>query len=338
MPLDGASGTSEWQGDIPFDELPSLINPPSGLIATANHRIVDDTYPHELTYLWDPPYRARRILQLLERGGLAVADMVAIQGDVVSLQAKTLVARIIAPVAEGLSGRAGRAAERLLQWDFSMTAESREAALYHGFYERLRSLVFSERLNQVDPDLYRGYFSLLNLPVTPVERILQERDPVWISGESRNLVSRALEEAIAFLEERLGREDQWAWGRLHRFTLRHPLGAGQDWGSRILNGTLQLNRGPFPHPGDGMTVNVAAYLYSHPFEPEIGPAYRQIVDLGNPPESLWIIPGGSSGDPLSPHYADQLADWRQGRYHRMISDSATATAVLELVPKGRERF
>ncbi|MFQ5657628.1 MAG: penicillin acylase family protein [Candidatus Methylomirabilales bacterium] len=335
FPLDGASGTSEWQGDIPFDELPSQINPPTGLIAGANHRMVDDTYPHELTYLWDPPYRARRILQLLEREGLAVEDMAAIQGDVVSLQAKALVARVIAPVAGELSGRARREAQRLLQWDFRMAAESREAALYHGFFERLRSLVFSERLNQVGPDLYQGYFSLLHLPVMPMEQILEAGDPEWISDGPARLVSRALEEATAFLEERLGADEGWAWGKLHPFTLRHPLGGGRDWGSRILNAVFQLNRGPFPHPGDGMTVNVAAYLLSRPFEPEIGPAYRQIVDLGDPAASLWVIPGGSSGDPLSPHYADQLPDWRQGKSHSMISDSAAPSAVLELVPRRR---
>jgi penicillin amidase len=62
------------------------------------------------------------------------------------------------------------------------------------------------------------------------------------------------------------------------------------------------------------------------------------VDLGNLHESLWIIPGGSSGDPLSPHYSDQLADWRDGRYHPMDPSSAAPSEVLELVPSGRERF
>lgn len=87
-----------------------------------------------------------------------------------------------------------------------------------------------------------------------------------------------------------------------------------------------------------MTVNVAAYLLSHPFEPGVGPAYRQIVDLGNRAQSLWVIPGGSSGDPLSPHYADQLTDWRHGRYHPMMPDAGSVSEVLELVPSGRERF
>lgn len=338
FPLNGAASSSEWQEDIPFDELPCLINPPSGLIVTANHRIVDDSYPHELTYLWEVPYRARRILELLEGEKRDISDMIAIQGDVLSLQAKTLVTRVIAPVAGELSGRARRAAERLVQWDARMTGESGEAALYHSFYERIRSLIFADRLNRIAPDLYRGYFSLMHLPVMPVDRILEMGDPAWMPEGRGRAVGRALEEAVAFLEEKLGREGDWAWGKLHAFTLRHPLGRGRDWGSRMLNVLLQLNRGPFPHPGDGMTVNVAAYLLSHPFEPLIGPAYRQIVDMGNLDGSLWSIPGGSSGDPCSPHYSDQLEDWRQGRYHPMFENSVAPSMVLELARKGRERF
>lgn len=338
FPMDGASGGSEWKGEIPFDELPSLINPPSNVIVTANHRIVDDAYPHELTYLWEPPHRARRILELLEGGGLDTADMAAIQSDVLSLQAKAVVTEVIAPAIEELSGKARRAAERLLQWDFRMGAESGEAALYHVVYERLRFLVFADRLNQVAPELYRGYFSLFHLAVNPVDQILKDGDPVWMPEGRAPVVSRALEEGVAFLEGELGVEEKWAWGRLHRLTLRHPLGGGRTRGRQFVNAIARLNRGPFLHPGDGMTVNVAAYLLSHPFEAMVGPAYRQIVDLGNQHASLWVVPGGSSGDPFSPHYSDQLLDWREGRYHPMMQDSGAAASVLELTPKGRERF
>lgn len=336
--MDGASGASEWEEDIPFEELPCVINPASGVIVTANHRIVDDAYPHELTYLWEPSHRAGRILELLDRDGLDVTDMAVIQGDIVSLQAKAVVTQVIAPVAAELSGKARRAAERLLHWDFRMAAESGEAALYHVTYERLRFLVFAERLNQVAPELYHGYFSLLHLAVNPVDRILKEGDPAWMPEGREGVVSRALEEAVAFLEKTLGPEENWAWGKLHRLTLRHPLSGGRGGGRHVMNRVIQLNRGPFPQPGDGMTVNVAAYLLSVPFEALVGPAYRQIVDLGNPDGSLWIVPGGSSGDPFSPHYSDQLMDWRQGRYHPMMPSAGVPSSKLELSPSGRERF
>jgi penicillin G amidase len=338
FPMDGSSGDSEWRGEVPFDELPSLVNPPSGVIVTANHRIVDEAYPHELTYLWEPPYRARRILELLGQSGLDVEEMARMQNDVVSLQAKAVVGQVLRPAVGDLTGRVRHAADRLLTWDFRMGAESPEAALYHVFYERLRFLVFADRLNGAAPELYRGYFSLLHLPVNAVDRILAEGDAGWMPAGRGAMVSQALEETLAFLEGRLGAEAQWAWGGLHALTLRHPLGGGRALGSRILNRVLPMNRGPFSVPGDGMTINVSAYLLSRPFDPGVGPAYRQIVDCGDAAASRWIIPGGSSGDPLSPHYGDQLEDWRHGRYHPMMPDAVIAAEVLELVPCIRQRL
>ena len=336
FPLDGVKGASEWEGDISFEELPSEINPPSGLIVTANHRIIGDAYPHELTYLWEPPHRARRILELLEREGLEISDMAAVQMDILSLQAKGLVERSIAPAFSELKGGARQVAERLLHWDFRMGVESQEAALYHAFYDHIRRQLFAEKLNRIQPHLYEGYFSLLHLPVYPVDQILLTADPMWFPRGRGEVITRALEGAVRFLKECLGPEEAWRWGALHCLTLRHPLGGAKDFGGRILNGLFQLNRGPFPHPGDGMTVNVAAYLLSRPFESLVGPVYRQIIDLGNPQNSQWVIPGGGSGDPLSPHYSDQLEDWRQGRYHPMSLGPDTLQAILELLPSSRE--
>lgn len=335
FPLDGAKGVSEWEGDVPYDELPSEINPPSGLLVTANHRIVGEAYPHELSYLWEPPHRAQRILDLLEREGLGVADMATVQLDLLSLQAKGLVEGVIGPVFPGLHGGARQAAERLLRWDFRMGVESQEAALYHAFYDQIRRQLFANALNAIHPHLYEGYFSLLHLPVYPVDQILLKADPVWFPEGRGEVVARALEGAVRFLTERLGPEGAWRWGSLHPLLLRHPLGGGRDLGGRILERLFRLNRGPFPHPGDGMTVNVAAYPLSRPFEPLVGPVYRQIVDLESPRDSLWIIPGGSSGDPLSPHYSDQLEDWRQGRYHSMDPSPDAWQAILELSPAKR---
>jgi penicillin amidase len=335
FPLDGVKGASEWEGDIPFEELPFEINPPSGLIVTANHRVIGDAYPHELTYLWEPPHRARRILELLERERLEVSDMAAAQMDILSLQAKELVEGVIGPAFPELQGRARQAAERLLRWDFRMGVESQEAALYHAFYDQIRRQLFAEKMNRIKPYLYEGYFSLLHLPVSPVDQILLAADPTWFPDGRGEVVARALEGAVRFLREGLGPEEAWTWGSLHRLTLRHPLGGSKDLGGRILNRLFRLNHGPFSHPGDGMTVNVAAYLLSRPFESLVGPVYRQIVDLASPENSQWVVPGGSSGDPLSPHYNDQLEDWRWGRYHPMFPCPDALQAVLELFPSPR---
>jgi acyl-homoserine lactone acylase PvdQ len=86
---------------------------------------------------------------------------------------------------------------------------------------------------------------------------------------------------------------------------------------RALGWLLHLNRGPYARPGDGMTVNLGAFPLTGPFEVVVGPGYRQIVDLGDPEASRWIIAGGVSGDPRSPHYADQIEFWLRGEYRPM---------------------
>ena len=39
-----------------------------------------------------------------------------------------------------------------------------------------------------------------------------------------------------------------------------------------------------------------------------------IVDFAHPEASIGVYPGGQSGDPTSPHYADQIDQWATGRY------------------------
>jgi len=109
----------------------------------------------------------------------------------------------------------------------------------------------------------------------------------------------------------------WRWGALHTLTFFHGFARSQGSATRALAWLFDLNRGPYPRPGDGMTVNLGAFPLVLPFEVIVGPSYRQIVDLGNPDESQWIVAGGVSGDPRSPHYADQIDPWRRGEYRPM---------------------
>ncbi len=97
VPLDGASGKFEWDGFIPFAELPSVFNPPSGIIATANQNPFPLNYPYTVDGNFAPPYRARQIRDLLTaRQGWRAADMIAVQKDVYSGFEKFLAGQIVA--------------------------------------------------------------------------------------------------------------------------------------------------------------------------------------------------------------------------------------------------
>lgn len=312
VPMDSSSGEHEWLGYLPFETLPKVIDPEEGFIVTANERIA----PHFPGHLFEPPYRSARIRKLLqEKPFYQLQDLQAIQLDISSLQAEALIEGLLRPHLHEFGGEAKEAAKRLLHWDCEQKVESVEASLFHAFYIQLLENAFREKLNARAPGLYEWYFSIFHLGVAAADRILLQHDPLFMGHQPAVFIEKALQEALRFLEGKLGRDpSKWRWGRLHPVTLRHPLARRRDLFSRLLNWLLGLNRGPYPCPGDGMTPNAAAFFLSQPFEAVIGPGYRQVIDLEDPNRSCWIIAGGASGDSRSPHYADQVSLWLEGRF------------------------
>ncbi len=318
--LDGADPADGWGGYLEWEEHPRAVNPPEGFLATANNRVRSDLPPTLAGGFWEPPYRAARIAGLLAACRSATAEeMGRLQSDVLSLQAVGLVSALLRPVAADLRHPAAkRAATLLLAWDGRMEMESAAAALYHLWYQALLERCIRPALDGVERGLFERYLSTLHLAVPAVDRALAHGDPHCFPQGIAPVVEACLVEAWQGAVARLGPDSsRWQWGRLHHLTLRHALGRGQEWPARLLSWLFALNRGPYPRGGDGMTVNLAAYLLTRPFAAMAGPSYRQIVDLGRPADSRWSIAGGVSGDPRSPHYDDQIGLWLAGAYRPM---------------------
>jgi penicillin amidase len=341
--LDGASPAHSWRGYLTWAELPKVVNPPEGFLVTANNRVAPDLPPSIACGFWEPAYRATRIATLLDRCPAArPEDMARIQTDVLSVQAAGILAHLVRPVAENLQDpRARQAAALLLAWDCAMLADSAPGALYHLFYQELLHACFRSVMEVQAPGLFTRYFSLLHLAVPAADGALLRGHATWFPAGREPVVERCLAAAWDRAVARLGPDPAtWRWGRLHTLTLWHGLGRGNRWISRALAWLLNLNRGPYPRPGDGMTVNLAAFPLTEPFAVGVGPSYRQIVDLGSPDESRWIIAGGTSGDPRSPHYADQVEAWLSGRYRPMRLRSRAEAAdgvVVHLRPTPADR-
>jgi penicillin amidase len=337
--LDGRRPEHAWQGYLDWSELPHRTDPPGGLIVTANNRPAADLDPSLAGGYWEPPYRATRIAELLEGSPrLRAEDMARIQTDDLSLQAAGLVARLVRPHAATFADpRARRVAEILLAWDGRMAVDSAAAVAFHLFYQELLRQVFRPPLERYAPGVFARYFGTLHLAVPAADRALFEVDGAWAREAPGDAVERCLAAAWDEATRRLGPDPRgWRWGALHQLTLFHALGRGNGQISRLLDWLFGLNRGPFPVPGDGMTVNLAAFSLVSPFEVAAGPSLRQIVDLADPEASRWILPGGASGDPRSSHYADQVEDWLRGatRPMRFLTEEAAGRAcALRLIPQ-----
>jgi penicillin amidase len=310
--LDGACPDHAWHGYLPWAEHPQVVNPPAGLLVTANNRIAVGLSASLAGGFWEPPYRAARIERLLDQCRSAtVASMAGVQADEFSLQAVGILTHVIRPVAGRLGDpQACRAAELLLAWDGRMGAASGAAALYHLFYRSLLERLVRPLFDRHAPALFDRYLGALHLAVPAVDRALLARAPLLFGADPAPAIEACLRAAWQEAVRRLGPVSaEWQWGRLHQLTLTHPAGRGHGWLPRLLAWLFRLRRGPFPRPGDGMTVNLGAFSLADPFAIRVGPSYRQIVDLGDPAASRWVIAGGASGDPRSPHYADQLPRW-----------------------------
>ncbi len=319
VPVPGEEGAYEWVGFVPFEELPSALNPAADFFASANNRPVGPDYPYFLSHYYQPPYRAARISEALRTAqGLTWEDFAALQGDWFSALNRDL-ARVVAAEATPTGPAAQRAAALLADWDGRMTPDSPAAALSEALLWQVLQQVLAPHLPE---DAIPDYLTLAAYPYMFLQQLLDDPQHPWWQGQRAAMLTAALEAAVADLGE-----EPPTWGALHTYTASHPLGSV---------GPLRpiFNRGPFATGGNWNTVNSGAYL--QPYAMYLGPAYRIIADPADWDATRSVIPGGQSGQPWTRHYDDQLEDWLAVRYHPLPFSPAaieTATvAVLRLEP------
>jgi penicillin amidase len=298
------------QGLVPFEELPHSLDPGTGYVVTANQRIVADDYPHLLSRFHEPPYRARRLAQLVEeRPRHDVADLRRMQLDQRSLWAQRILDEVLRPHAQSscaLDIHVDGALSQLVAWNGEADLGSCSAALFYAFIR-----AFVERLlrGRLGDDLCSAYLELANQAVLPLERIIAEPGSPWFAddGERDRMVDHALADAVTMLRQRYGDDKAtWRWGALHPLVHRHPLG-------HVAGMNKVLNIGPYPAGGDGTTVGLGGFSLAHPFAMSVGPAARLVMDAGNWDRSAMVLSTGQSGRALDPHYADQAELHARGR-------------------------
>ena len=297
-PYDGTKDEGEWKGFIPFAELPHVFDPPSGVIVTANNRVVGTSYPHFLTHVWAPPTRARRIHDLLTaKQKLTAEDFRAVQGDAYTISGHTFtreVARVAREAGLDAKDEKWRETVRLFEaWDGQLTPEARAPRLAVEMYAAFRHKILAGVLGPERAGKYRWPASTIFF-----DRVIQERPAEWLPKEFRSyaeLLDSALEDARRVLAGRFGADEtKWTWGATPA-NFPHPLAS-------VPNAGEPFKVAPFPHKGGGGLFD----------SPNVGAAVsmRLIADASDWDKTQQGIALGVSGDPRSPHWADQLADWR----------------------------
>jgi penicillin amidase len=323
VPVPGWTGGYEWQGYIPFEELPTVLNPPTHFIVTANNKVVSDDYPYQLSNDWAVGHRAARISSLLQQKDvLSVEDIQRIQGDTYSIPAEIFTPYILQIDPQGFLQE--RALNELRNWDYREEADSTGAAMFEVFYLKLVENTFGDELGD---ELLADYLGARTCHQIALEGMIEEADNPWFDDittaetETRDdIVLRSFADALEYLGNRFGDVPHaWRWSRLHSVTFVHnPVGQS---GIRPLE--LIFNRGPVEVGGSGYTVNAASYKSEEPYATQSGVSQRLIVDLSDLDNSLSVHSTGQSGLPFDKHYDDMISLWQKVKYHPMLWSEET---------------
>lgn len=310
VPVDGASGDFEWQGVIPFDQLPSAYNPPGGVIVTANQNPFPADFPYPVNGNFAPYFRSSRIRELLAaKKGWRAADMLEVQRDVYSAFSHGLARALVAAVdaRKAANPALAEAVALLRAWNGQMDGTQPAPLVVTLAFQHLRKAVSESYENPISTAV--------------LEKLLRERPAGWFQDYDEALV-RALAEGVEEGRRLQGRDvKQWRYGQYVELTIAHPVGHALPWVAKY------FDIGPAPQSGSGTTVKQTTR--------RLGPSMRMVADTSDWEKSLLNITTGQSGQILSGHYKDQWPGYYAGTGTEMPFAQVTGKDVLRFVPVGR---
>ena len=312
LPVSGSDDAHEWKGYVPFDEMPHIYDPASGILATANGRIAPDGYKYSLSTEWDAPWRTDRIYRVLESGRkFGPGDMLALQMDISSTYDRFCAEKFVYALdhAGKISDRAKQAAEILRDWDGRMAADSAAPAIESKARQELVRLLLEPKLGPAAAEngasgaapgalswkSYRWGMSTVWL-----ENVLAKQPARWLPAGYENydsLLAAAVERALK-QPEAPANVSKWKWGKIYPVEIEHP----------ILSHLPLVGRftGPGLHPLSGSSYTVKAVGR------DFGPSERLTLNFADFDKSTLNLVTGESGIFLSPYYMDQWTAWYGG--------------------------
>jgi penicillin amidase len=331
LPKPGWTGEFEWEGLVPYEEMPAVQDPECGYVITANNRIAPDEFPHHITSDYLDGYRARRIeALLLAQPEHDAESFEAMQSDNYSIPGVESVHRLAR--LRPRDQREVSAIERLKSWDGRLAPDSVAASIYQAFTMRLAREVARSAIRDRDLTerwLDRSDSGFINHVTSPwrwhshLLALWEEGDEELVGRPWEELVLDALRGALDDLEDRLGPDpDRWRWGRLHRLEFPHLIGEANPVFAQVLNRSLEAG-------GGQETVSQIAHDPNDPFRAVWAPCWRMVADPGDPDSSRWQGFTGQSGQPGSPHYDDLQVDWLEGRTQPMVGEGPWRELILE---------
>ena len=337
LPQPASDAQDGWfEEGVPFEEMPFTVDPPAGFLASANNKPQADAEGPFLGVDWLDGYRAGRIVEAL--GARSDWDLASTQR--LQLDETTLAWRQVRDAVLGAppsSPEARLALDLLRDWDGVLAAGSNAATVFQLFVAEVwRRVARARAPRSAEWALGRGFTPLLPLTTFAAGRAsrvlgrIVEQPAGWFERPWPEELADALATAVRDLKARFGPSPSaWAWGRVRPLTLEHPLG-------RLKLLAPVFNRGPFAWGGNGDTISAAATTPLRPLgNPTVIASLRFAVEAGDWDGARFVLPGGQSGNPFSPHYDDLLPFWRRGEgvpiawSEQAVAEAAMSTLRLE---------
>jgi penicillin G amidase len=329
-PAPGWDKQYDWQGYVPFDQLPAADNPEQGWLATANQQILAANNPNPLTGDWELPFRYARITTLLEaKQQHDFASMRTMQGDTLSLAAMPLLPLFKATQPTHSSAAAAKA--MIAGFDGDMRIDSGGALLFNAWVDQLTRHLFS-RLG----DYFSVQYGKRQFRDALLEQISNPNSPWCDSPKTENVENcaqasqQAMDRALEYLSTQYGSDPaNWKWGDAHIAVSEHrPV-------SRVplLNVLFNITT---PFPGDGFTINVGKPelgKHQNPYETKQAASLRTVFDLADLEQSTFIYQTGQSGWVQSKLYRNLNPLWASNQALPLQMKPSNFQRQLELRPK-----
>jgi penicillin amidase len=315
VPLDGSSGDYEWDGYIPFDQLPAVYNPPQGIIVTANQNPFPEDNPYRVDGMFASQYRSRQIRNLLTvHSGWKPEQMLGVETDIYSAFSAYLAKSIVTAYDRRKAHNPDLedAIALLRSWNGQMDQNQAAPLIVTLAFQHLRRAV-AENASPRHGSAYER-----EIATAVLENLLRTRPPNWFPDYDL-LLLRVLSDGVEEGRRMQGRNvRKWKYGGYLRLTIAHPVG------HRLPLVAKYFDIGPVPMSGSSTTVKQTST--------RLGPSMRMTADTSDWDRSLMNVTIGQSGQILSSHYKDQWDHYYEGKSDEMQFNKVDARDTLEFVP------
>ena len=340
IPFDGTTTKHDWQGYIPFDEMPYSFNPDKGYISNGNNKIIGDEYPYYISRYWADPSRGEQIDRRLRIDAkFDVNDMKSILNDITSPFGQEYAPLFIANYTQGFSDEGDKIYDMLKGWDGVESIDSGATVAFHAVYLQLVQNLFQDELYSFGNDSFDTFYSLKYIRSLAIRKTFDGEATLWVDNvltdeqETLNdIVNKSFHDAHVFLAENYGNPKDLSWGQVHQVTYRHRLDKDP-----LVKRLINFSVGPYPMAGSGMTPRAASYSVSEPFNVRAGSSMRRVIDFSNFDNGYSILPTGQSGLFRSQHYDDQTEMYNAGEFKpfKFSYDAINDTKSSKLIFKSK---